>query len=123
MITKLARGIGFALMAWFAMIGATSAAPLRVGAPAPEISGQTLDGAVFDLAALHGHVVIVNVWATWCAPCRAEMPTLNAFYEAHRNQGLVMIGASADRPRDVGEVRGAMRNVVPSAHSAKRSNQ
>ena len=58
--------------------------------------------------ALKGKVVVVNVWATWCGPCRAEMPMLDAFYRAHRSQGLALIGLSADRSRDLAEVRKVM---------------
>jgi thiol-disulfide isomerase/thioredoxin len=80
----------------------------RVGAPAPEVALKALDGQPLDLAALKGKVVVINVWATWCGPCRAEMPMLDAFYRAHRAQGLALIGLSADRSRDLGEVRKVM---------------
>jgi len=80
--------------------GAGPAAAQKVGAPAPALIGQTIDGKPFDLAKLHGHVVVANVWATWCTPCRVEMPTLEAFYKAHQAQGVVLVGLSADRPRD-----------------------
>jgi thiol-disulfide isomerase/thioredoxin len=80
------------------------AAAQKVGAPAPALVGQTIDGKPFDLATLHGHVVVANVWATWCTPCRVEMPTLEAFYKAHKAQGVVLVGLSADRPRDAATV-------------------
>ena len=105
MIQSPVRTVLLALAFVVSSCGAAFATPLRVGTAAPEIAGQTLDGQGFDLAALRGHVVIVNIWATWCAPCRAEMPTLNAFYLAHHPQDMEMIGASADRPRDIGDVR------------------
>jgi len=79
---------------------ANPAAAQKVGAPAPSLVGQTIDGKPFDLAKLRGHVVVANVWATWCTPCRVEMPTLDAFAKAHRAQGVVLVGLSADRPRD-----------------------
>jgi thiol-disulfide isomerase/thioredoxin len=80
----------------------------RVGAPAPEVAVKALDGQELDLAALKGKVVVVNVWATWCGPCRAEMPMLDAFYQAHRSTGLALIGLSADRSRDLADVRRVM---------------
>lgn len=75
-----------------------------VGQPAPQLAATELDGHVFDLGALRGKVVIVNFWATWCVPCRAEMPALDAFYRRYHDQGLEMIGISADRPRDRSDV-------------------
>lgn len=83
------------------------AAP-RVGDSAPKVTAVTLDGAAFDLSRLRGHVVVVNLWATWCGPCRAEMPALDAVYRRLHGQGLEMIGLSEDRPRDVAKVRAVM---------------
>ncbi|MGO8917457.1 MAG: TlpA disulfide reductase family protein [Stellaceae bacterium] len=80
-------------------LGATDA-----GQPAPALAAAELDGGGFDLGALRGKVVIVNFWATWCPPCREEMPALDAFYRQYHDQGLEMIGISADRPRDRGDV-------------------
>lgn len=89
---------------------AAFAAP-RVGQPAPAFVGQTLDGQTLDLAKLRGRVVVVNLWATWCPPCRAEMPMLDAYALAHRDEGLQLVGLSADRHRDLGEVRKVMREL------------
>ena len=73
--------------------------------PAPALSVATLAGPAFDLSAQRGHVVIVNFWATWCVPCRAEMPMLDAFYKKHRGEGLEMIGLSVDTPAALAKVR------------------
>src|SRR5208282_5964094 len=59
-----------------------------------------LNGQTFDLSAQRGKVVIVSFWATWCPPCREEMPALDAFYRRYHGNGLEMIGLSADRPHD-----------------------
>ncbi len=99
-----------ALIGAATLLLAGSASAQKVGAPAPPLVGQTIDGKPFDLAKLKGHVVVANVWATWCTPCRVEMPTLDAFYKAHRAQGVLLVGLSADRPRDeatVGRVMSA----------------
>lgn len=53
-----------------------------------------LKGKSWTLQDLHGHVVLVNFWATWCPPCRKEMPDLNALYEQFKNQGLVILAIS-----------------------------
>jgi len=72
--------------------------------PAPDLVADTLDGGVFDLGKLHGDVVLVNYWATWCAPCRKDMPKLDAFYRRHR-LNFQMIGISVDRPNDLAKVK------------------
>jgi len=81
-----------------------------IGQTAPSLVVKQLDGPTFDLSALRGKVVIINFWATWCPPCREEMPALNAFYRRHHDQGLEMIGLSADRPHDRASVREAMQS-------------
>src|SRR5690349_13732340 len=83
----------------------------EVGRPAPPLVVQGLDGQRFDLATLHGKVVVLALWASWCPPCRAEMPVLEAFYRAHHAEGLEMLGLSADDPHDRGEVLKALHSV------------
>ena len=83
-----------------------------VGKPAPALVAPELDGQTFDLAAEHGKVVIVNFWATWCGPCRAEMPLLNHFYLEHRARGLALVGVSVDDPHDRKEVVEVMRQFA-----------
>jgi len=83
-----------------AMRAVAADAAVRVGERAPALIVPTLDARVFDLAALRGKVVIVNFWASWCSPCRAEMPQLDAFYRHHHAQGLELLGLSVDDPQD-----------------------
>src|SRR5688572_17802196 len=68
------------------------------GTPAPALVGKTVDGEPFDLTGLRGQVVLVNVWATWCAPCREELPELRALHDAHASRGFSVVGVSIDRP-------------------------
>jgi cytochrome c biogenesis protein CcmG, thiol:disulfide interchange protein DsbE len=95
---------------------AVAAEPARaapeIGKPAPELVVSELDGATFDLAKLRGKVVLVNYWATWCAPCRKDMPKLDAFYRRYHDQNLEMIGISVDRDSDLPKVRKVMAKLA-----------
>jgi thiol-disulfide isomerase/thioredoxin len=79
------------------------------GQTAPAIQAELLDGTAFNLADEAGKVVIVNIWATWCAPCREEMPALDAYYRQHRADGLVLVALSMDDPKDEAKVREVTR--------------
>jgi thiol-disulfide isomerase/thioredoxin len=69
----------------------------EVGNLMPPYTAQWLDGTPFDLAAeRNGHVVFLNVWATWCGPCRAEMPVLQKMHEMYGPHDLKVIGVSVD---------------------------
>lgn len=65
-------------------------------AAAPRFQLTTLDGAPIDSDQLRGKVVLVNFWATWCPPCRVEMPSFQRIYDAHRAQGFTIVGVSMD---------------------------
>ncbi len=102
-LTLLAAGV---------LAPALRARGLEVGQPAPALVAPQLDGRTFDLAAERGKVVIVNFWASWCGPCRAEMPLLNRFYLAHRAAGLALVGVSVDEPHERKAVVEIMRQFA-----------
>jgi peroxiredoxin len=72
--------------------------PVRTDYPAPVLALDNLDGDPVSLADYHGQVVLVNNWATWCPPCKAEMPELNSYYEAHRDEGFVIVAIESGEP-------------------------
>ncbi len=78
---------------------------LHVGAPAPPASLVTLDGRKISTADLSGHVVILTFWATWCSPCREELPLLSGYAERHAADGLRVLGFSLDTPDQLSKVR------------------
>jgi peroxiredoxin len=69
--------------------------PGVVDYPAPDLALVDLDGKPASLDDLRGQVVMVNNWATWCPPCRAEMPELEAYYQAHKDDGFVLVGINS----------------------------
>ncbi len=73
--------------------GAATAQP-RVNFLAPDLSLATLDGKKISLDDLRGQVVLVNFWATWCPPCRAEMPEIENVYEKYRAQGFTVLAVN-----------------------------
>ena len=66
----------------------------ELNAIAPPFEAQTLNGGTLQLADLRGKVVLINFWATWCEPCKAEMPDLQAVYAAYQSRGLRVLGVN-----------------------------
>jgi len=92
------------------------APPLRandlvVGQAAPPIVLHTFDGHRIDTRDLHGKVVILTFWATWCAPCREELPLLSRYAQQHARDGLVVLGFSLDTPEQRDEARTIARSL------------
>jgi len=80
--------------------------PAVVDFPAPDLQLQDLDGQPTSLVDYRGQVVLVNNWATWCPPCRQEMPILEAFYTDHHQQGFTIVAI------DAGDAPGVVREFV-----------
>ena len=75
-----------------------SSIPMEVEFDAPELELENLAGETESLATYRGEVVMVNLWATWCPPCIAEIPMLQEYYEDHRADGFVMLGIDSQEP-------------------------
>jgi len=88
-----------AVAAGFALWRAPSVPSLRPGSAAPDFALPAPGGPV-SLHALRGRVVFVNFWATWCAPCREEAPSLERLYRQLRAEGFEVLGISIDAPED-----------------------
>jgi peroxiredoxin len=84
----------------FVLLFALSAAALSAGSRAPEIELSDLSGKVVKLSDLKGKVVLVDFWASWCVPCKEELPVLEALHKKYAGDGLVIIGVNADSERD-----------------------
>lgn len=89
---------------------AASDGRVEVGFPAPAYATVSLDGDSVSLAAQRGKVVLLNVWATWCHPCRTEIPELRAIHAKYEAQGLALIGVSVDTDGTDDAIRTFMRD-------------
>jgi thiol-disulfide isomerase/thioredoxin len=79
---------------------ATVASQTAASEVMPPYSAKLLDGKSFDVAAEKGNVVLLNVWATWCGPCRFETPELQAIHDKYDARGLKVVGVSVDEGGD-----------------------
>src|SRR3954470_21848970 len=69
---------------------------VEVGAPAPAYSAKTMTGSAVSLASMRPKIVLMNVWATWCGPCRKEIPELIAINSRYKDRGLQVVGITVD---------------------------
>lgn len=82
------------------LLGATMAPVMatepRVGQPAPDFRLTLVDGTNVQLSDLRGQVVVLNFWATWCVPCRTELPTLDSYYRLLQRHGLKVFAITTE---------------------------
>lgn len=76
-----------------------------MAATMPSIQTTLLDGQPFSTEQAVGKVLLVNFWATWCGPCREEMPAIDAYYQKYRDRGLLVLALSTDDLKDEPKVR------------------
>ena len=88
--------------------------PAAVSYPAPDVELTDLEGQPVALRDQRGHVVLVNLWATWCAPCKTEMPALQQFYARHAPEGFTVIAINVgEQAPDVSEFAEELRLTFP----------
>ncbi|MEO5689364.1 MAG: TlpA disulfide reductase family protein [Burkholderiaceae bacterium] len=94
----LAAAALFAVAATFSLVALTpaSAATPAANSKAPDFTLRGADGRNVRLDELRGQVVLVNFWATWCGPCREEMPRLDTLYQKYHKSGFVLLGVNVD---------------------------
>jgi len=114
---RRALAIGAATLATPWLVDRAAAAyvvrPWPAAKPVPALDLADLDGKRWGLEALVGRVVLLNFWATWCEPCRAEMPSLDALARHHREQGLTVLAINYRETAEI--IRGFLERTPYSA--------
>ena len=105
----LALALGIAAIS--ACAGDGAPAPASIGQPAPAYAASQMDGSPVTLAEHTGEVVLLNIWATWCKPCREEIPALDSLYTEFAARGLVVAGVSIDVIDDTARIQRFARDL------------
>ena len=93
---RTASALRIVACAAFAVVAGTASSAIAPATQAPDFTLHAMSGPNLRLKEQRGRVVMVNFWATWCAPCRQEMPQLNRLYEKYRASGFVLLGVNVD---------------------------
>ena len=110
MNNKLSRSLPRLLMACLISIMCVSlAGAASVKGPAPNFTLKSLGGNNLKLSEMTGNVVLINFWASWCGPCREEMPLLNALHKKYQPLGFTVLGVNVEEQID--GARGFLSNV------------
>ena len=89
---------GFFILRNIAPFDVPATVPVPVDFPAPELTLSDTQGVFHSLTDYRGQIVLVNLWATWCEPCKKEMPTLQAFYRKYEQEGFVIVAINDGEP-------------------------
>ncbi len=96
------------LPACIALGGTSAASAASVSGPAPNFTLQSLDGKNLKLSEMRGNVVLINFWASWCGPCREEMPLLNQLHSKYEPLGFTVLGVNVEEQEK--NARGFLQN-------------
>lgn len=120
-IGKMRPVMAAALMLGLIDIGGAQAAPKPVvGEMAPDFELTLIDGSKVSLAELKGQVVLLNFWATWCVPCRKELPTLDSYYGLQKKHGLKMFAITTEGSVPIAQLKQLFAAMhIPSAKRIK----
>ena len=94
-VIGLVAALALVALAWFSR---SRFEPVVAGVPAPTFQVSTLEGQPVDLSGYRGKVVLLNVWATWCEPCRTEMPSMQRLYQDMKGKDFEILAVSVDEP-------------------------
>jgi peroxiredoxin len=81
------------------------------GFPAPDFALQDPDGSIYELSSLKGKVVLINFWASWCPPCRSEMPAMDEVYSQYQNQGFIILAVNSTIQDDPDEAKAFFKEM------------
>lgn len=85
-----------------ALFISASVAAIEIGKPAPDFTLKSLTGKNLNLTEQRGKIIVINFWASWCGPCRTEMPVLQKFYEKYQDLGVSVWGVNVEQENQAG---------------------
>jgi len=109
--TGFLKRLCLVLAAWSLVAASASAAMPASGTPVPDFTLRSSTGKNLKLSERRGEVVMINFWATWCGPCRQEMPELERLYQKYRKAGFVLLGVSVDDKPEAARAMAQKLNV------------
>ncbi len=95
-LTGYCAALAGALLCLLPKAPAAASLPLTTGAPAPAFQLDSMAGGSVNLADYKGQVVMLNFWASWCGPCRQEMPILEQLHKQYRSKGFTLVGVNVE---------------------------
>lgn len=112
--------LGLILSLLLVMPGPAAARELKVGDIAPDFQLTLIDGSKVSLADLRGQVVVLNFWATWCGPCKRELPILDSYYRVAQKHGLRVFAITTEDSLPISQLRKLFDAMaIPSVRRVK----